>query len=433
MIRRVVTTAALIVILVLLVASALLVEAVFFAAPPVVRGDTASIRDHLTGELNRAVSADRVGATGLVLIVAGEIVFENGLGMSNPETSAPVDPQRSMFLVASVSKQVTAWGVMKLVQEGRIGLDDPVLPHLRGWKFEGDPAFRDKLTARRLLTHTAGIEDGPLDGFFSAPDNMPVSNGGILIHDDPATGERRTMRISREPGSAFAYGSAAYTILAFVIEDVTGKPFAEYMEESILQPLGMNVSTFDLNSFANRHRDPSLVADFDHQLTVQPRRRIKHTAGAGFYTTPHDLALLLKAYTRENAVLESGTIREIMTPQPETGGGWGLAHAIFADNGSGGHVIGHDGGSIPAWGAWVRFNPATGNGMVMNVSGGSGALNQLGHDWVYWETGQVTATARRQKVQSRIMIAGIIIVVGSMLIIAWQLFRSTRSKPAVDV
>ena len=428
MIRRVLASAALILVMVLLVASLLLVEAMFFAAPPVNRGDAASLRDHITGELNSAVAADRVGATGLVLIEDGEIIFENGFGISDPETRAPVDPRRSMFLVASVSKQVTAWGVMKFVQEGRIGLDDPVLPRLKGWKFEGDPAISDKLTVRRLLTHTAGIQDGPLDGFFSAYDNVAISSGAILIYEDPATGQRRTMPITREPGSGFSYGSAAYTVLAFVIEDLAGKPFAEYMDESILHPLGMNVSTFDLDSFAGRHGDLSIVADFDHQLTVQPRRRLKHTAGAGFYTTPHDLGLFLKAYRGDNPVLRPETIREMISPQPETGGAWGLAHAIFADNGTGGHIIGHDGGSIPAWGAWLRFNPATGNGMVMNVSGGSGALNQLGHDWVYWETGQVTATARRQKVQNRITLAGLIIVVGSILIIGWQIFRTVRSR-----
>ena len=77
----------------------------------------------------------------------------------------------------------------------------------------------------------------------------------------------------------------------------------------------------------------------------------------------------------------------------------------------------------PAWGAMMRVNPATGNGMVLMVSGGRGAVNQLGHDWVYWETGKVTFEARREIVYKRLVPASVAIILGAIALALWKLLR----------
>ena len=122
-------------------------------------------------------------------------------------------------------------------------------------------------------------------------------------------------------------------------------------------------------------------------------------------------------------MLKPGTLKQMMEPQPHTGDGWGLGQTLYARNEAGGYVVGHSGGTGPAWGAMVRINPATGNGFVLTVSGAQGAANLLPHDWLYWETGVVTSTARLQVVQNRLRHALLAMGIGSGVILLWRLKR----------
>ena len=179
-----------------LVVAVIFAEARWFGEPPVVRGDVRSIEKHLVGKLTDAANDRRLGTYALALVQGGEIVAEHG--------------DRRLFLVASVSKAVTSWGVMKLVQNGRIGsLDEPVSRHLKRWRFPGSEQYRDRVTVRHLLSHTGGLDDA--------------------------------MRVVREPGTAMAYSNASYTVLQYLVEDVTGQSFLAFMKDTVLRPLGAGV------------------------------------------------------------------------------------------------------------------------------------------------------------------------------------------------
>jgi len=135
------------------------------------------------------------------------------------------------------------------------------------------------------------------------------------------------------------------------------------------------------------------------------------------------MAQFVLAYTRENPVLRQGTLKQMMTPQPGTSATWGLGQTLYVANDAGGHVVGHVGGAFPAMGAAVRVNPVTGNGMVLMASGGRGATNQLGHDWIYWETGKITFEARLQIVQDRLVPASVAFILGAIALALWKLLR----------
>ena len=85
-------------------------------------------------------------------------------------------------------------------------------------------------------------------------------------------------------------------------------------------------------------------------------------------------------------------------------------------------------GPGPAWGAMIRMNPATGNGVVLTVSGGIGSVDRLVHDWVWWETGAMTFEGRRQLVQSRAVPALAAIVVGAVAMVLWRHRPSRRDR-----
>jgi CubicO group peptidase (beta-lactamase class C family) len=400
--RRALLTTLLVLAWTVAVVSVLFARTYWFGGPAVRRGDLRSIETHLVEKLEEAEESRSIGAAALVLLRNGEIVAEHGFGFTSAERRQPVNPEETLFQLASVSKAVTAWGVMTLVEEGKLDLDDPVAPHLKRWQLRGDERFRNKVAVRHLLSHTAGLDDGFGYGGFGPGEDVQTLEESLSFTLDSTVGGPRGAQVAWEPGTGMAYSGAGYAILQLLVEEITQRPFAEYMKEAVLQPLGMTKSSFDLDAIIREGRAAHLAPAFDRDLQVQPHRRYAAPAAVALHATPRDVARFAQAFIRPNRVLERETIRLMLEPQPGTSGTWGLGHTIFARNGAGGHVVGHSGGTYPAWGAMLRVNPETGNAMVLLVSGGSGALNRLPHDWVYWETGTVTAEARRQALYDQI-------------------------------
>jgi CubicO group peptidase (beta-lactamase class C family) len=421
--HKILVTIGLILLWTLAVIAVVLAEAIWFAHPAVARGDLAAIESHLVQKLSDAAANKRLGSAALVLVQDGKIAAEHGFGVASAETQTQVKTDQTLYKLASVSKAVTAWGVMKLVEEGKLGLDEPVMRHLNRWRFPGSEAYRDKVTVRHLLSHTAGLDDGLGYGGFLPGETVQTLEESLTLTKDSTVGEPRPVTVAREPGQGMAYSSGGYTVLHLLIEEVTNRSFADYMKEAVLQPLGMTKASFDLDATRPEGRTQDLATSYDHDLTPRPHRRYTATAAVALYATPKDLAQFVLAFTRENPVLSQETLKQMMLPQPGTAGTWGLGPTIYVPNDAGGHVVGHDGGSLPAWGAMMRVNPATGNGIVMMVSGGRGAMNQLAHTWVYWETGKLTFEARRENVYKRLAPASAAIILGAIALVVWKLLR----------
>lgn len=419
MVRKILISVGLILLWTLAVIVVVLAEAIWFAEPAVQRGDVASIGKHLVQKLNDAAANQRLGSAALVLIQGGKIVAEHGFGIANVETQAPVKMDQTLYIIGSVSKAVTAWGVMKLVEEGKLGLDEPVMRHLKRWRFPGSEAYRDKVTARQLLSHTAGVDGGL--GFSGFLPGEPMQTLEEALTSPP--GESHGVIVTREPGTVMSYSNASYTILQLLIEEITSRSFDDYMKEAVLRPLGMTKSSYDLDAIVAEGRSQDVATGYDSDLKPHAHRRYTTQAAVSLHATPRDLAQFVVAYTRENPVLKQETLKQMLTPQAGTGGTWGLGQTLFVENDVGGYVAGHSGGAFPATGASIRVNPATGNGFVLMASGGRGTTNQLVHDWIYWETGKVTSEARLQVVQNRIKSALMAMIVGAIALVLWRLLK----------
>lgn len=427
--RKILVTLGLILLWTLAVLAVVFAEALWFPQPAVQRGNLASIENHLVRKLRAATTGKNLGCAALVLVQGGKIVAEHGFGVANAETQAPVKTDQTLFILGSVSKAVTAWGVMKLVEEGRLGLDEPVMRHLKRWRFPGSETYREKVTVRHLLSHTAGIDDGFRAASFAPGEPVQTLEESLTHPKDMDGGTRRGVLVVREPGTTMSYSaSAGNSILQLLIEEITNRRFAEYMKETVLQPLEMTKSSYDLEALAAEGRAQDLAPGFDASLKVHPPRRYTAQAAVALRVTPRDLAQFVLAYTRENPVLKPETLKQMMTPQPGTAGTWGLGQTLYVANDAGGYVVGHSGAAFPAAGASVRVNPATGNGFVLTASGGRGATNQLVHDWVYWETGQVTFEARQELVYARLGMASITIIAGVCVLLLWQFLRSINKR-----
>ena len=163
------------------------------------------------------------------------------IGLADHVSGRPVDAD-TVFRIASISKTLTAIGVMRLRDEGRLALDEPVNNHLKSIRVEAPPGAPE-VTFRHLLTHTSGIGELPrvTDLWrreawgggrpFAAPSDLAVLYGGSL-------------RTEVTAGAKWAYANHGFAVLGQLVEDISGRPFADYMREHVLQPLGMEHSDY---------------------------------------------------------------------------------------------------------------------------------------------------------------------------------------------
>ena len=179
-------------------------------------------------------------------------------------------PRDERFQAGSVSKAVAALTALRLVAVGAVELDADVNDRLTSWRLPDGKG----VTLRRLLGHTAGLgvpffpgyaESEPLPTLVQVLDGLPPAN-------------TVPVRVESPPGSAFAYSGGGYALVQLLVEDVTGVPFADAAAELVLEPLGMEVSSFCQRRGA-WHRYPE-------------------EAAAGLWTTPSDLARFLVAVQR---------------------------------------------------------------------------------------------------------------------------------------
>jgi CubicO group peptidase (beta-lactamase class C family) len=381
--------------------------------PNIPRGSWKAIDSYLMTKLNPAIGKN-LGSAALILIDQGEIVASHSLGMANSE--APVKLDQTLYQLASVSKLVTAWGVMKLVQDGRLSLDEPVYPYLTRWQFPPSE-YREQVTVRHLLSHTAGLDD--MFGYKGFLPGEPIQSieDSLTLAKDPASGKPRGVAVTREPGKNWLYSGGGYAVLQLLIEEITQVPFAEYMDKSVLQPLGMTHASFDWETIVSEGRAMDLATSFDAKLNPSPHRRYSVAAAASLYATPQDMIKLVRAYIQPNDVLRPEMLEQMMSPQPGTRQEWGLGTILYMDNGAKGYVVGHDGNNLPAMAHSVRVNPATGNGLILMSSGNLGLATRLADDWVFWETGKLSTNARINRLIEQLVPTLVIIGLGAIAIL----------------
>lgn len=179
-------------------------------------------------KLFRAYQGDAVPGASVMVIDQGERVLVKSYGMANLEDGVPVRPATN-FRLASITKQFTAAGVLMLVEEGEVALDD-ALTEL----FDGFPEYGNAITLRHLLQHNSGLID--YEGMIAEDFAGQVSDRDAL---------RMMFEVDEtyfEPGSEYRYSNTAYAMLAMLIEDRSGMSFAEFLESRIFAPLGMQNS-----------------------------------------------------------------------------------------------------------------------------------------------------------------------------------------------
>ena len=178
------------------------------------------------------------------VVADGKLVHVGGLGVQTLD-GRPAVGADSLFRIASMSKAFTALAILKLRDEGKLSLDAPAenyVPEMKGWRYP--TADSPRITVRHLLTHTAGfVEDNPWGDrqqVLSEAEFSAVLKAGVPF--------------ARAPGLQMEYSNFGYATLGRIIANVSGQPYQAYIRDTIMRPLGMNSTSYDVLTSPRQRR-----------------------------------------------------------------------------------------------------------------------------------------------------------------------------------
>jgi len=213
-------------------------------------------------------------------------ISTNAAGLKNTATGEILSPQHRVH-VGSVTKTLLAVGILRLVTENKLTLDTPVEQILNGIEFENKWSSHP-VRIRHLLDHTSGLENLRIWQMFSekADSATPLE---FAFKKDPSV-----LRIRTIPGSRFSYSNMGYALLGMVIEAVTKESYETYLDKNLLQPLGMNHSTFSFVTQVGENADPNLAMGHLDNGSTQEAIPIYLRPAGQFTTTAYDMGLFLR-------------------------------------------------------------------------------------------------------------------------------------------
>jgi CubicO group peptidase (beta-lactamase class C family) len=334
-----------------------------------IMGEDSSSRTSLVQAVERAarqaLAASTTPGLAMALVHHGEVVWAAGYGVADRGTGQPVTAG-TRFQAASLSKPVTAWGVLRLVESGRIGLDEPVTGHLRRWRPPPSAFDAEGLTVRRLLSHTAGLS---VHGYVGQTIDRPLPS--IMASLAGETGDSFPVELLETPGRGWLYSGGGYSLLQLLVEELTGRPFADYMQAEVLEPLGMTVSSYRWSRTAETARP------HDAGGGPIPDFTFAEQAAAGLGSTAPDLARFVAAALAGprgeppgRGVLSPVGVQLALTPAPGTEGRWGLGYGLGYLP-SGDRLAYHEGANR-GWRAGLALLPDRRAGIVAVANGDAG-------------------------------------------------------------
>ncbi|OEF97065.1 serine hydrolase domain-containing protein [Desulfuribacillus alkaliarsenatis] len=310
------------------------------------------------------------------VVVDGEIIFAKGYGYANYETGKPVDPERTLFRIGSSAKLFTWTAIMQLAEQGKVDLDTDVNEYLdfeipNHLEYKGRKDDVEPITIRHLMNHTPGFEDYMSEVFSISEDSLiPLAQH---VRDN------RPARVF-VPGEVSAYSNYGTALAGYIVELISGVPYAQYIEENIYRPLNMKNSTF---------RQP--IPDELTENMSKPYRYLNGEFVEGkfeFMTEPSgsmsssavDMAKFMLAYLQggqytDASILMPETVHKMFSEQfthhPQLDG---MAHGFIKATFNGRETFHHPGGTM-LYDTGLYLIPDKNIGFFISHSGGNVPIN----------------------------------------------------------
>lgn len=274
--------------------------------------------------------------------VEGEVAWSEGFGYADVEQRVPVWPYTKMR-IGSVSKTLTSAAVGKLVEAGKLDLDQPVQQYVPYF-----PKKRDTITTRLVAGHLAGIRHYRGDEFLSDSFYSTVKEGIEIFKGDT---------LLYEPGVEYSYSSYGWNLVSAVVEGASGKGFIDFMNDEVFEPLELDNTTAEYMDRIIFHRSGYYVKNEDGLLQNAPHVDNSYKwAGGGFVGTAEDLLKFGEAML-DNRFLHEETIDMLWKSQQTNDGeptNYGIGWMSGTDS-TGRRWVGHSGGSVGGTTQFVIF------------------------------------------------------------------------------
>ena len=347
----------------------------------------------------------------------------------------PVD-RNTIFQVSSLSKFVSAVGIMKLVELRKIDLDTPASHYLKRWQLPPGEFNNEQVTVRRLLSHTAGLTDGLGYNGFEKRDSVQTLEASLTKAKDADEGISGEVRVGIEPNSNWKYSGGGLTLLQLIVEETSGQSFNEFMTANLFIPLNMTNSTYILSDSLKS----KLCEFYNADKTTAPHYSYTSLAATSLYSSLADLETFFQIFLigKNGEPIGRGQLK------PETLklmriGHWdimgeeiyGLGSMLYIDIENNEHIFGHDGKSTPPINTAIRINPVTGDGIIVLETGNPDLATRIASDWVYLKTGKVDTLLLSILLEKTIKIAliGIFLIIIFFIGVArWRKKRKTASS-----
>ncbi|WP_420126283.1 serine hydrolase domain-containing protein [Longimicrobium sp.] len=305
--------------------------------------------------------------SGALLVARGDrVLHEDAYGLASREYRVPNRPD-TRYNLGSINKMFTAVAILRLVESGRLSLQDPVEKHLPGVL---DTAIARKVRIEHLLTHTSGLGD-----FLFTPEMAPLNRATFRGVADFLP-HLANDRLDFEPGTRWGYSNTGFLVLGAILERVTGEEYHAHVRRTLFQPLGMP----DTEAYARDAVVEGLASNYE--LTGSAAGRgwrnvtfdmpVRGTPAGGGYSTARDLYTFMRALVGSQ-LLSPRMTEAMLTPKPALGSpSYGYGIQLLSPSGN---IAGHTGGG-PGVSDYVAVHRPSGTITVAlaNMAGETGAL-----------------------------------------------------------
>ena len=314
----------------------------------------------LDGKLLDALKNEDIPGAVVSVVKDGQVVTTRGYGWSNTGASGgqpvAVDPQKSLFRVASISKIPTSIAAMQLVEQGKVDLDADISAYL---DFEIERRFDEPLTLRNLLTHSAGFEES----IRMAQDETDLE---AYVKTNPP------VQVF-EPGSTPGYSNYGMALAGYIVQRVSGQPFETYVREHVLEPAGMTSSTYEQP--LPKDMAGSLGPGYTSTGEEVPFELMGDFPAGSLTVSAPDFAAFMNAQlSRSPKLLREETWEQMWSPglgeerlgNRAKAGEMGLGYFDLSRHGR--RVVGH-GGDIVGWHSQFELYPEENTGIFISYNG----------------------------------------------------------------
>ncbi|PFS53958.1 penicillin-binding protein [Bacillus cereus] len=314
---------------------------------------------------------ENAAGVALVVVKDNQILFQKGFGFSDKEKNTPIDPKKTVFRLASISKVFTASAVMQLVEQGKIDLNKDIVNYMGGLKYQNN--MGEPVTMEHLLTHTTGfdyVDPRPEDIHYQENDYTMLKD---YVEDNMPT-------VVRKPGDTYTYDNFASMLQGYIVQNLTNTPFYKYMAKNIFYPLEMHNSSFVMTNFIKE----KLATGYDANGDAIPFYQTRPTdmPQGSMFSTGSDVANFMIAQLNDgkfknNHILQKETVEDMQKTKfalhpkyPNMTYGF----EFFSPQSHNGQYVFGKGGNIPGFSSLMWLIPEHKIGVFVVTNKDSSAL-----------------------------------------------------------